>query len=78
MTTKSIVCIRHGESTFNAAWRRHQVDEVLSRPEQHTAVVGHGTFLFHLTGRVLANCETAEVWIECNGSSLADVTQSLW
>ena len=34
---------------------------VLSRPEKLVAVVGHGTFLFHLTRRVLANCEIAEV-----------------
>lgn len=32
-----------------------------ARPERCIAVVGHGTFFFHLTGRMLANCETAEV-----------------
>ena len=37
---------------------------VSARPEQRIAVVGHGTFLFHLTGQVLANCETAEVQID--------------
>jgi broad specificity phosphatase PhoE len=28
-----------------------------ARPERHIAVVGHGTFFFHLTGARLANCE---------------------
>jgi broad specificity phosphatase PhoE len=28
-----------------------------ARPEQRIAVVGHGTFFFHLTGTRLANCE---------------------
>jgi len=27
------------------------------RPERCIAVVGHGTFFFHMTGRALANCE---------------------
>jgi broad specificity phosphatase PhoE len=31
------------------------------RPERTIAVVGHGTFFFHLTGRWLANCEVAEL-----------------
>jgi len=31
------------------------------RPERVIAVVGHGTFLRHLTGRSLANCEIAEL-----------------
>lgn len=30
---------------------------VLARPERHIAVVGHGTFFYHLTGRNLANGE---------------------
>jgi broad specificity phosphatase PhoE len=30
---------------------------VSSRPESIVAVVGHGTFLFHLTDRMLGNCE---------------------
>jgi broad specificity phosphatase PhoE len=30
-----------------------------ARRERTIAVVGHGTFLRHLTGRVLANCEVA-------------------
>ena len=34
---------------------------LLARRERLIAVVGHGTFLFELTGRVLANCEIAEV-----------------
>jgi broad specificity phosphatase PhoE len=28
-----------------------------ARPERFIAVVGHGTFFYHLTGRVLRNCE---------------------
>jgi broad specificity phosphatase PhoE len=32
-----------------------------ARPERHIAVVGHGTFFFHLTGRMLANCEMTEL-----------------
>jgi broad specificity phosphatase PhoE len=31
--------------------------EILARPEGMIAVVGHGTFFFHLTGKALANCE---------------------
>lgn len=31
------------------------------RNERVIAVVAHGTFLWHLTGKVLANCEVAEV-----------------
>jgi broad specificity phosphatase PhoE len=31
----------------------------LMRPEQLIAVVGHGTFFYHLTGRQLNNCEVA-------------------
>jgi broad specificity phosphatase PhoE len=29
------------------------------RPEQRIAVVGHGTFFYHLLGRSMANCEIA-------------------
>ena len=29
MTGKTIICIRHGESTFNAAWRATQIDPML-------------------------------------------------
>jgi hypothetical protein len=32
---------------------------IAGRPERLIAVVGHGTFFFHLTGRVLRNCEIA-------------------
>ena len=32
-----------------------------ARHERVIAVVGHGTFLFHLTGQVLKNCEIAEL-----------------
>ena len=32
-----------------------------SRPERFIAVVGHGTFLYHLTGAILANCEMVEM-----------------
>jgi broad specificity phosphatase PhoE len=35
-----------------AAW-------LAARPERVVAVVGHGTFFFHLTGRWMANCEVA-------------------
>ena len=30
---------------------------IVARPERLIAVVGHGTFFYHLTGRVLRNCE---------------------
>jgi len=32
---------------------------LLLRPERMIAVVGHGTFFYHLTGRQLQNCEVA-------------------
>ena len=32
-----------------------------ARPERTIAVVGHGTFFYHLTGQWLANCETVEI-----------------
>jgi broad specificity phosphatase PhoE len=34
---------------------------LVERRERVIAVVGHGTFLRHLTGRTLANCEVAQV-----------------
>ncbi len=34
---------------------------LLERPERWIAVVGHGTFFYHLLGRWLANCEVAEL-----------------
>jgi broad specificity phosphatase PhoE len=33
---------------------------LLERRERVLALVGHGTFFFHLTGRTLANCEITE------------------
>lgn len=34
-------------------------DWLRARPERLIAVVGHGTFFYHLTGRQLQNCEVA-------------------
>ena len=34
---------------------------LLERPERLIAVVGHGTFFYHLLGRWLGNCEVAEL-----------------
>jgi glucosyl-3-phosphoglycerate phosphatase len=34
-------------------------DWLAARPERLIAVVGHGTFFYHLTGRQLHNCEVA-------------------
>ena len=42
---------RTGSSAFRG-W-------LAARPERLIAVVGHGTFFYHLTGRFLANCEVA-------------------
>lgn len=36
-------------------------DWLAARPERTIAVVGHGTFFFHLTGVWLDNCETTEL-----------------
>ncbi|KQP61713.1 histidine phosphatase family protein [Methylobacterium sp. Leaf108] len=36
-------------------------DWLAARPERTIAVVGHGTFFFHLTGVWLDNCETVEL-----------------
>ncbi|SFG42346.1 histidine phosphatase family protein [Methylobacterium gossipiicola] len=36
-------------------------DWLAARPEDTIAVVGHGTFFFHLTGVWLDNCETVEL-----------------
>ena len=33
------------------------VETLKARPERHLAVVGHGTFFYHLTGRWFDNCE---------------------
>lgn len=35
--------------------------EVMRRPERVLALVGHGTFFFYLTGKMLANCEVTEL-----------------
>lgn len=35
--------------------------ELAARPERVLALVGHGTFFFHLTGKVLANCEVTQL-----------------
>jgi glucosyl-3-phosphoglycerate phosphatase len=35
-------------------------DWLKARPESKIAVVGHGSFLFHLMGRHLGNCENVE------------------
>jgi len=47
---------------------RSRADEfkrfLLERPERLIAVVGHGTFLFHLIGHALANCEVVEVTLK--------------
>lgn len=40
---------------------RHWLSE---RPERLIAVVGHGTFFYHLTGRLLQNCEIATLELE--------------
>ena len=52
------VAMRHvaGKSTIT---RRRSF--LLERPERVIAVVAHGTFFFHLTGRHLANCEVATI-----------------
>ena len=42
------------------------------RPERVIAVVAHGTFFFHLTGRHLANCEVATIELEALGSGSAE------
>ena len=34
---------------------------LLARPERVIAVVGHGTFFYHLTGKFLANCEAVRL-----------------
>jgi len=39
---------------------------LLERPERVIAVVAHGTFFFHLTGRHLANCEVARIGLQAD------------
>jgi broad specificity phosphatase PhoE len=56
------ICI---ESVASVAARALQFKWYLrGRPERCIAVVGHGTFFYHLTGRTLANCETAGVELD--------------
>ncbi len=56
------ICI---EPVATVAARAAQFRNFLaSRPERFIAVVGHGTFFFHLTGQTLANCETAALDLE--------------
>lgn len=35
--------------------------QLAARPERAIAIVGHGTFLFQLTGRTFANCEVVDL-----------------
>ena len=51
------ICVEPVESVAARAMKFK--DFLRSRPEGCIAVVGHGTFFFHLTGRALANCEFA-------------------
>ena len=61
------------ESVASVAARALQFKSYLrTRPERCIAVVGHGTFLFHLTGRVLANCETADVDLDVVQTGASD------
>jgi broad specificity phosphatase PhoE len=53
------ICIEPVASV--AARAREFKSYLLTRPERCIAIVGHGTFLFHLSGRVLANCEIADL-----------------
>jgi broad specificity phosphatase PhoE len=56
------ICI---EPVASVAARALQFRSYLrTRPEACIAVVGHGTFFFHLTGRMLANCEMADVGLD--------------
>ena len=56
------ICV---EPIASVAARAAQFNAYLrARPERYIAVVGHGTFFFHLTGRTLANCEVAELDID--------------
>lgn len=38
----------------------HFKEWIVERPEKTIAVVGHGTFFYHLAGRFLANCEVMQ------------------
>ncbi len=43
------------EATAPAAPAASEAD--VARPERTIAIVGHGTFFYHLTGEWLANCQ---------------------
>lgn len=59
------ICI---EPVASVAARALQFKSYLRmRPERCIAVVGHGTFFFHLTGQTLANCEIADVELDTVG-----------
>ena len=42
-----------------------------ARPEGVIAVVGHGTFFYNLTGKMLANCEVTSFALACERTALA-------
>jgi broad specificity phosphatase PhoE len=64
------ICI---EPVASVAARALQFKSYLrTRPERCIAVVGHGTFFFHLTGRALANCETADVELDVVRTGASD------
>ncbi len=43
---------------------------LLERPERVIAVVAHGTFFYHLTGRHLANCEVATIELDARNNGV--------
>ena len=56
------ICV---EPVASVAARALQFKSFLrTRSERCIAVVGHGTFFFHLTGQALANCEIANVELD--------------
>jgi broad specificity phosphatase PhoE len=64
------ICI---EPVASVAARALQFKSYLrTRPERCIAVVGHGTFFFHLTGRMLANCEIADVALDVAQTGASD------
>ena len=56
------ICVEPVESV--AARALEFKDYLRSRLERCIAVVGHGTFFFHLTGRALANCQYATLELD--------------
>ena len=56
------ICVEPVESVAARALKFK--DYLRSRPERCIAVVGHGTFFFYLTGRMLANCEFATLDVD--------------